>query len=298
MRILAIGEGMVEFTRSETGWTQAYGGDTLNTAVHLSRLGANVAFASVLGVDPFSHDLRSFMERERIDTGNIGSDPNRQCGIYFIATAPDGERSFTYWRSHSAARGTVRLLGDELVTAMLGSDLVYLSLISLAILPEEDRALLLEMATYAIKAGARIAFDSNYRPVLWEDVQTAAKWSARFSAIAEFGLPTLEDEQALGTASQPQDVARAWAERGCAEVVLKMGARGCLLPGAERPISPPQTIAVDTSGAGDSFNAAYLWNRLTDHTRQQAALRASRLAAWVVGQKGAIPLIDALHYQS
>lgn len=297
MRILAIGEGMVEFTRRDTGWVQSCGGDTLNTAVHLSRLGADVGFASALGTDPFSEDVRRFMECERLDTLQVASDPERQCGIYFIATAPDGERSFTYWRSNSAARGMIGLLGDGLAGAAEAADLIYLSLISLAILPEADRCALLELTSAASSAGVRVAFDSNYRPALWENAEIAARWSARFSGIAHFGLLTFEDEAALGTAIDPRGVAREWLERGCEEVVVKLGAQGCLLPGIENTVTPPRVEAIDTSGAGDSFNAAYLWSRFNGRSPEVSADFANRLAGWVVGMEGAIPHFDRRQYE-
>lgn len=298
MRILAIGEAMVEFTRQESAWGQSCGGDTLNTAVHLARLGADVGYASALGTDDFSLDLRRFMEAEGIDTSQVAADPRRQCGIYFISTAPDGERSFTYWRSDSAARHLVDSLGQGLVQAMQQAGLIYLSLISVAILSEADRESLLEAAVTAVRGGARLAFDSNYRPALWEDTETAARWSARFSAVAHIGLPTLEDEVALGTASRPDEVAEAWASRGCEEVVVKLGAQGCLLHGADGLVAQQPVAAIDTSGAGDSFNAAYLWSRMNNRSPQQSAAKANRLAAWVVGQPGAIPRYDGHLYET
>ena len=289
MRALVIGEGMVEFARGGDGWIQGTGGDTLNTAVHLARLGADVAYVSALGTDPFSADLRRTMEAEGIDTALVATDPAAQCGIYFIATDASGERSFTYWRSQSAARGMMATIdAASLRAAAAAADLLHLSLITLAILSEADRGALLTVIQEASAAGTRIAFDSNYRPALWESRGDAARWSAAVAGIADFGLPTLEDETALGTASDAAGVAAAWQARGCRETVVKLGSKGCLLPGGGTA-APAAVTAVDTSGAGDSFNAGYLWARLGGHDPAAAARRANLLAGWVVGRKGAIP---------
>lgn len=297
MRILAVGEGMVEFTREAACWKQGFGGDALNTAVHFARFGHDVAFASALGKDPFSQDLRAAWQAEGIDLDLVAIDPQRQCGIYFVATDDAGERSFTYWRSQSAARNMMGLLSERLAEAAAQADLLYLSLISVAILPEADREVLLGIVREAKAASTRFAFDSNFRPILWEGISVAAKWSEAFSGVADFGFPTIDDELALGTAADAEGVANAWVERGCAEVVVKLGAAGCMLMNGEIVPAPLQPKVVDTSGAGDSFNAAYLSSRLCGQSAAGAAKRANTMASWIVGQKGALPKAQAEIYE-
>ncbi|RIV84123.1 sugar kinase [Aurantiacibacter xanthus] len=292
MRILVIGEGMVEFTREQDRWVQGIGGDTLNTAIHLARLGADVAYASALGEDMFSAALREAIVAEGVDASLVATDAQRQCGIYFVSTDAAGERSFTYWRSQSAARAMMETLdADRLGTAMAEAELVHLSLISLAILPEEGRERLRDLVRQAKAAGTRISFDSNYRPILWQSREEAARWSAAMASLADIGLPTLEDEVALGTAGDAAGVSAAWSALGCHEVVVKCGSAGCLVPGGEA-IAAQAVAVVDTSGAGDSFNAAYLHGRLSGLPPAEAARRATKLAGWVVGRKGAIPAAE------
>jgi 2-dehydro-3-deoxygluconokinase len=289
MRILAIGEGMIEFRRCGDTWSQAHGGDVLNTAIHLRRFGHDVAFASAIGADRFSEQLRSAWEDEGLDLGLLAVDPRRQCGLYFIETDAAGERSFTYWRDQSAARGMVKLIGDQLFARATEVDLVYLSLISVAILPDEARHVLLDGLEQARGNGTRIAFDSNYRPMLWQDEEAARRWSAEFCAIADFGLPTLDDEKMLCGDAAPSAVQARWTKRGCREVVVKIGGRGCVLPNGEALSPHPVVGVVDTSGAGDSFNAAYLSSRLRRQPPLEAARAGHQLAAWVIGYQGAVP---------
>jgi 2-dehydro-3-deoxygluconokinase len=298
MRVLAIGEGMVEFRRCGEGWSQSHGGDVLNTAIHLRRFGHAVAFASAIGPDPFSQQLRCAWDREGLDLSLLAIDPARQCGIYFIETDAAGERSFIYWRDQSAAKQMVRLLAGKLSVRAAASDLVYLSLITVAILSAEDRKVLLEILTQAKRSGAKVAFDNNYRQMLWRDEEAARHWRAQFCSIADFGLPTLDDEEMLGEAASASAVQACWAGLGCPEVVVKTGKNGCVLPD-HQALQPEELVqVVDTSGAGDSFNAAYLSCRLAGQTPLRAAQAGNRLASWVIGQKGAVPPEKSELYRS
>ena len=103
MRVVVIGEGMLELSPVAEAWRLGHGGDTLNTAIHLARSGLDVAFVTALGDDPFSKGLRAAWAGEGLDTSLILADPSRRPGLYAISTDAAGERSFTYWRGESAA---------------------------------------------------------------------------------------------------------------------------------------------------------------------------------------------------
>lgn len=290
MRIIVVGEGMVELSRAGEAWRAGFGGDTLNTAVHLARLGHRVAFATALGADPFSRELRAACVAEGLDTGLILEDPDRSCGLYAIHTDPNGEREFQYWRGESAARAMFDLPGsDAWAEALAEADLLYFSGITMAILPAEARARLLDLAGSVRRRGGLVAFDGNYRPRLWRNADEARSARDAAIAVADIGLPTFEDEQALSGFADADAVARHWQGLGAVETVVKLGAQGCRLP--EGPIVPPPAIVepVDTSGAGDAFNAGYLHAKLSGACPAQAALTGHRLAGWVVGRRGALP---------
>lgn len=290
-RIVTVGEGMIELSRdvAGTGWRLGHGGDTLNTAIHLARLGRDVAFFSAIGDDPFSHDLRDAWVAEGIDTALLLVDPARRPGLYAITTDTEGERHFTYWRGESAAR-TMFALPDcaAAVEKAEQADLLYFSMISLAILPAEGRQALLDLAASVRARGGRVAFDSNYRPALWPDAAEARAAHARALAVTDIGLPTLEDETALFGASDAAAVLHDW--RSVPEVVVKLGAAGCVVDGVVLP--PSERLRPrDTSGAGDAFNAGYLHARLAGRLPREAALAGHRLAGWTIMHPGAIPAI-------
>jgi 2-dehydro-3-deoxygluconokinase len=290
MRVVVLGEGMLELSQHGGGWQLGYGGDTLNTAIHLSRLGDDVAFVTALGSDPFSEELRAGWASEGLDLGLILTDPTRQPGLYAIRTDPQGERSFSYWRNDSAARGLFALDGVEAVLAAAEqADLFCYSLITLAILPPAAREALFAVCARVRRRGGRVAFDGNFRTRLWASLDEAR--SARDAAIAcaDIGLPTLEDEIALSGAEDADAVAAHWNRLGAAETIVKLGAEGCRLPDG-RIVAPPARLEpVDTSGAGDAFNAGYLHARLAGAGLEDAALAGHRLAGWVITRPGAIP---------
>lgn len=293
-RIVCVGEAMVELSSRSDGWQVGYGGDTINQALHLARFGHDVAYLTVLGCDPFAGPMRAAGGREGVDTSLVLTDPEGTTGLYAISIDAHGERQFSYWRSDSAARrlfchpDSVRAAGEA-----AQADVLVYSLISLAILPEDGRDALLGLARAVRARGGKVAFDGNYRPRLWQNPAEARLWRDWAAREADFGFPTLEDEEQIaGGAVDPAAIAASWQEAGCSEVVVKLGAKGCLLPGGE--IVPPRAslLPVDTSGAGDAFGAAYLSCRLRGGSPEEAAQAAHELAAWVMMRSGAIPPRD------
>ncbi len=295
MRIVVVGEGMIELSRADgDGWRLGHGGDTLNTAIHLARMGRDVRYVTALGDDPFSATLRHDWAAEGIDTSLILADPTRMPGLYAITTDEAGERSFAYWRGQSAARRTLSLEGSDAVVAEAGqADLLLFSLITLAILEPEGRERLLDLARDVRASGGRVAFDGNYRPRLFADQQQARDICRAGIAVCDIGLPTLEDELMLEGTASAEAVQARWRDLGAAEVVVKLGAEGCLLEGAG-VVPPPKRLSPrDTSGAGDAFNAGYLAARLDGLSPAEAAVHGHRLAGWTVMRAGAIPPRDA-----
>lgn len=293
MRVVVAGEGMLELSRDAAGWRLGHGGDTLNTAIHLARAGIDTAYFTALGADPFSAELRAKWRDEGLDLSLVLTDPTRNPGLYAIDTDPQGERSFTYWRGESAARGMFDCAGIAAVPGQVAqADLLVFSLISLAVLPDASRERLIELARQVRAKGGRVAFDGNYRPRLWTGADEARRWRDAAIAVADIGLPTLEDEQALG-ADDAAAVAAHWQGLGCGEVVVKLGAGGCLLPG-NGVIAPDAVLQpVDTSGAGDAFNAGYLAARLRGSDPAPAARAGHALAGWTIMRRGAIPPRDS-----
>lgn len=290
-RAVFIGEAMLELSQVGDAWQLGYGGDTLNTAVHLARAGLDVSYLTALGTDNFSAELIGKWQAEGLDTSLVLTDPARNPGLYAITCDTQGERSFTYWRNDSAACRLFDCPGIEAACdGAASAELFGFSLISLAILPDAGRNALLDLARRVRTAGGKVVFDGNYRPRLWSDPLEARRWHDAAISLATIGLPTLEDETALSGEASAAGVLAHWQQFGCAEVVVKLGATGACMPDG-RIIPPPQILKpVDTSGAGDAFNGGYLAARWNGASIDDAVIAGHELAGWCVMRRGALPV--------
>lgn len=291
-QFLSIGECMLELSGAgDDLWRMGVAGDTLNTAWYARRaLGPDwqVEYLTRLGTDRFSDRIAGFLTAEGIGSTHLQRDPARGPGLYAISLA-DGERSFTYWRGQSAAR---HLADDEqaLRAAIGDASVVYFTGITLAILAPAARAALLREAQAARVAGATVAFDPNIRPKLWESPQAACDWIMRAAAVSTIALPSFEDEAGAFGDAAPEATAARYREAGAGEVVVKNGGAEMLIEagGRLRIGDLPKVRPVDSTGAGDSFNAAYLAARLTGNDPAAAARAGHALAARVVQAHGAL----------
>ncbi|WP_259780112.1 sugar kinase [Aestuariispira ectoiniformans] len=290
-----IGECMVELFDTGDGlYRRTYGGDTLNTAVYLARCGGSdidVHYATILGDDSLSQEMVDGWQAEGIRTDLVERLAGTVPGLYLIQTDETGERSFLYWRNEAPAKKLFQTDNAEaLETALMKRDWLYFSGISLAILPPAGRAKLFALLDRFRARGGKVAYDGNYRPRLWpeEEARDAMVEAYRRCDLA---LPSYDDECALWQDEDEQAVlGRLWSY-GCTEIVLKCGTDPCwvISAGAQRSFDVSAvTGVVDTTAAGDSFNAGYLASRTTGGDVPQAVAAGQAVAAQVIQQKGAI----------
>ena len=285
-RVACIGECMVELREQPDGQLRrGFGGDTLNTAVYLARLGVAVDYVTALGDDVWSDEMLARWQEEGIGTGLVQRLPGRLPGLYVIQTDAQGERRFQYWRDSAAARH----LFDHLNPAELAAfDTLYLSGITLSIYGAAARDVLFAALADARSRGARVAFDTNFRPRGWPDRDAARALYARMYAVADIVLASAEDLALLyGDAGEAELLRHA----GNTEIVLKLDrpASRVLHGGGELLVrAGPVERVIDTTAAGDSFAAAYLAARLRGASPEAAAHAGHNLAGIVVGHPGAI----------
>lgn len=294
-RVISIGECMVELAPTGEGtFRMGFAGDTMNTAWYLRRRlpgSWTVDYLSAVGTDGVSDRMVAFLADAGIGTGHVARRDDRTVGLYLIELA-DGERSFAYWRGESAARTLAR---DEpaLATALDGAGLAYLSGITLAILPEADRARLLAALAAFRAAGGTVAFDPNLRPRLWPSGDAMCAAVMRAAVVADIVLPSFEDEarwfgdaDPAATLARYGDAGTVVVKDGAGPVLWRAGAAtGCH---ATRPVAD----VVDTTAAGDSFNAGYLAALLTGTDMEVAVAAGADLAARVIGGRGALVPLD------
>jgi len=295
VKIACMGEVMIELIAGkERQATIGVAGDTYNTAVYLSKLIKNsdieVSYVTALGTDHFSKRIFCEIEKHGINTGYIEHRPNHMPGLYAIDTDEYGERSFSYWREQSADRTLFQTPCNLKPEFLSGFDLIYLSGISMAILPAETRSILIEFLTSYRKSGGKLVFDSNYRPRLWEDTQTARDITKAMWSLTDIALPSLDDELALFGESSETAVLTRLETAGVRYGALKRGAEGPLAIGEKTNFENLGKIAnvVDSTAAGDSFNAGFLHQHILSGDLAGAIISGHELASKVVQKSGAI----------
>jgi 2-dehydro-3-deoxygluconokinase len=295
-RIALIGECMIELQqRADGSLQQSFGGDTLNTAVYLSRaLGdkAQVDYVTALGDDSFSDAMCQIWKDEGIGLAMVQRLPGRLPGLYCIQTDANGERRFLYWRNEAAVRDCFTTPAAEpILVALADYDVLYFSGITLAVLGAQGREKLIQTLIEARQRDARIVFDNNYRPRLWASMDAARLAYRSVLPYVDLALLTVDDEQALFGFADCDEVFATYAQIGTPEVVLKRGAEACLIRCEGEVFEvPAQKVekVVDTTAAGDSFSAAYLAARLMGDSPEVAARAGHQLASRVIQIPGAL----------
>lgn len=295
--VASVGECMIELSGAEADWRMGFAGDTFNLLWTLRALlpeAWQADYVTAFGDDPFSQRQRAMMAGQGIGTARSPVIAGARPGLYAI-TLTGAERSFTYWRNDAAAR---QLAADPeaLDASLAGRALICLSGITLAILAPDARDTLFAALARARSAGARIAFDPNWRPRLWRDPIAARAQIDRALGLCDIALPTFPDEADLfGDATPGATIDRLHAA-GVPEIVVKNGAEAATVAsGTDRLALPArQVAALDTTGAGDAFNGGYLASRLLGDTPAVALQRAHRIAAVVVQIHGALAPPDRL----
>lgn len=298
MKIVTFGEGMIEISGGiGAGGRVSFAGDVLNVSVGLARLGYRPAFLTALGRESWSDDLIAAWAAEGLDISLIARHPTRAPGLYGVTVDETGERTFTYWRDQSAARDLLAMPEAEALLAEAAqADLLFLSGITLSLYDEAGRAKIVALAQAVRARGGDVAFDGNYRPRGWPSAEAAR---AAFEALAphiSIALPTREDETAVFGDIDPHAIAARWRAAGVREVVVKMGPDGALVSTGDDLFEVPTEVVrpVDTSGAGDAFDAGYLAARLGGATPQDAARDGHRIAGITIHHPGAIPPREAI----
>ncbi|MCW0001642.1 sugar kinase [Pararhizobium sp. YC-54] len=299
-RLLSIGECMVELMQAEGDLLRkGYAGDTFNTAYY-ARLFLpkdwSVDYLTAVGTDTVSGEMLAFIEKTGVGTGSIRRVEGRSPGLYMIHLK-DGERSFSYWRSVSAAK-TLADDAGHLRAAIEASDVIVFSGITLAILAPSAVETLLSELRRAKAAGKLVVFDPNIRQRLWDDKAYMLDTISAGARASSLVMPSFDDEQVhFGDADIAATIAR-YRGLGVEKIVVKDGPKGVTLSFGDAPLQfvPSAKVEkiVDTTSAGDSFNGAFLARFAVDGDAITAAGFAAKTAAAVIQHHGALVAKDTL----
>ena len=290
--VLCLGEPLLEFNQIKEGnkntYSSGYGGDTSNTAISIARQGMSVGFISKVGKDQFGWELLELWKREKVDYSHVSIHPEAPTGIYFVTHDADGHH-FTYYRSGSAAcqMTPLDLPKDDLSQTRI----LHLSAITQAISVSSC-----ETAFAAIfqarKNGVKVSYDTNLRLKLWS-LDRARDVINRTVPMCDVIMPSLEEATSLTGLVDPEEITDYFFELGAKLVVLKQGSHGALVSDGKENLNIPghKVKAIDATGAGDTFDGAFLSEWIRKDDPFSAAEYANAAAALSTTNYGAVDSI-------
>jgi 2-dehydro-3-deoxygluconokinase len=288
--LTSLGECLVEMTRRSDGaYHPAIAGDAFNTLFYASRLGLRTGLVSAIGDDLFTPMIVERINAEGIDLSNVRRLSGRHNGIYFVENDSWGERRFHYWRENSAATET--LAGGDLAriaSYLLASHAVLITGVTLAVFKEPER---LRELLARVHARTTIVLDPNYRARLWSSSQEFRFRIETIMPFVDVYLPSRQDLESAWRGSEPIDLLRAARDAGVRLIAMKDGANGCAMLVDDELVSVPPVDGlhvVDTTGAGDAFDAGVIAGLLRGATLRDACDLGQRVASRTLMVPGAI----------
>lgn len=285
--IIAIGEPLFELSRPPNSslWHEGIGGDVSNAMVAASRCGAATGIVTALGDDFSGRAIRALWRAEGIDATHVRSHASAPTGVYFITHGATGHE-FTYARNGSAAS---LFCAADLPADYLGrARILHVSGISQAISGSASDAVVAAMHLVR-RRGGLISYDTNLRLKLWP-LPRAKTIIHQAMQHVDIALPGLDDARLLTGLADPDAIAGFYLDLGAKIVALTLGKDGCLIatPQQRRRIAAIKTDAVDATGAGDTFDGAYLAEYLATGDPFRAGLFANAAAALSTRGFGAV----------
>jgi 2-dehydro-3-deoxygluconokinase len=265
--ILAIGEPLFEFNEaigaSGPIFRPGYGGDTSNAIIAAARQGAATAYVTHLGDDTFGRQFIDLWDKEGVQRDHVALRSDSRTGIYFVTHGQDGH-AFSYYRAGSAASLIIpKDLPDGLVES---ARILHVSGISQAI-SNSACDMVFDAIDRARRAGRMVSYDTNLRLRLWPIERARAVIHAAVG-MCDIVLPGLDDAEQLTGLNRPEAICDFYLGLGTKIVALTLGKNGTMVAvKGDRRLIPARVVnAIDATGAGDTFDGAFLaeWLRIGD----------------------------------
>lgn len=286
--VLFVGEMLIDFIPNPAGsdGSRAYqphpGGAVANAAVALARLGGAARFVGKLGEDSFGRLLLRVLQENHVDTRSVLTTSQGNTTLVLVTLQEHGQREFTFYRQRTADT----LLEARDLHALTWEDVAICHIGSVLLASEPARSATLAALAEAQRLGLATSFDVNARPALWSSEEELRTLLGQVVARVDLLKLSVEEAHYLDAPSNepfdPADTRNLYAlaarllERGPALVIITRGPLGALLINRQHSVGAPalSTQAVDTTGAGDAFMGAVLYQLLA-----RARTTAGHLAA-------------------
>ncbi|MDR3493674.1 MAG: carbohydrate kinase [Ancalomicrobiaceae bacterium] len=276
--ILSTGEALFDMIQKpgERLIEPVIGGSTLNVALGLARLGRKTGYLTKLSTDFFGQQIADFFAHEGISTDYVVRAAGKQTTLAFAFLQPGGHADYSFYSSGAADRSMVaadlpKRLPDDVKAVHFGSTLLAL----------EPAATTFTDYMLALAPERFFSFDPNVRASLITDRPLWSKRCDELIRAADFVKASVEDVAFInGGPADAAETAKAWSLAGPKVAVVTDGGKGATVAvGGEAVFVPAYHVEViDTVGAGDTFQAAYL-ARLDELNRlDKRAIRGIELA--------------------
>jgi sugar/nucleoside kinase (ribokinase family) len=297
--IVCYGELLIDMISKNTGslidsegFYKKFGGAPANTAVGLAKLGAKVSFIGKVGNDPFGAYLKRKLEYYKVDTSHLIMSKKDRTTLAFVSLTEEGERDFYFFKgAHDSLKPADVDLPKDTYLFHFGS-LTQTN-------TQADRATR-KLLDQALVMNAMISYDPNIRENLWGDLDKAKR--IILETAKKVHILKLNDDEAkiLSGKSNVKDAAKALYSKNLDALFITLGEDGCYYKTKtdEGQVRPAIIVkSVDTTGAGDAFNAGYIdaickMNKhisdMTHHELESALKRAVVIGAITTTKKGAI----------
>ena len=263
------------------------GGSAANLAVWAQRCGLETHFIGKIGRDRFGQLAREDLESESVVHHLVETEAHKT-GSVAVFVDQSGERSMV--SGHGA---DFYLIPSELPKQVILSA-NHLHLTAWSFFTDPPRSASRTAAQIAKQQGLTISFDpASFQMIQEMGVEQFLSWTKDLDISILF--PNYEEGRVLTGCDEPDDIVRSLANiYSEALIILKLDADGALVfdGQASTQIPPATNNLVDATGAGDSFAGAFLAHYLKSNSAVDAAIFATKVAAWVIEHLGARPTPD------
>lgn len=281
--LIACGEALVEFNLIEgPPYYPDVAGDAINSLYYAARLGLRTSFLSAVGEDRLLPFVEAALTEEGIDGSCVYIFEERPNGIYFVDAKQDGSHTFRFCREGTAATQLFTELSSEDVTQIIDSSEAFLfSAIPMAVMVESSR---LAHAVCDYRGDTLVGFDLNIRKSLWPKLDQLQSWMRMLGEGVEYLFVSSEDHETLYPNVPLDQAIEHYADLGFGTVVLRHGGDSTEYfdDGRIGQVPTASVTVLDTTGAGDAFNAGFFKARLEGASVQDSVAYGNATAACAV----------------
>ena len=292
INVCSIGEAMIEISNVKNNlYNQSFAGDTLNFCNYLDKKKLNAFFLSAIGKSEINQSLLNFVKSKNISTKYIKQINQFEIGLYLIKNKDNGEKQFFYWRDESAAKQYFNNIDFlNLYKELKNFDYIYFSGITLSIIHVSKLNNFIKLLKLLKSKKIKIVFDFNIRPTRWnkKNLNNFFDSVLKFVDICFLSGEDMNYWKNKNNIKSYEQIVRKYKIKH--SIFRKNAEYTYVFLNKTRYVFKNKLIkkVVDTSGAGDGFNAAYLSNFIVNNDPVLALKAGSSLGSKIVMKKGAI----------